>query len=64
MKSELKQELSDFKNDFRNDIIQEFNNFRMEVNQKLTDIGGYVTIHGTRLTEAEEWVEELEPTLS
>ena len=46
MKSELKQELSDFKNDFRNDIIQEFN-FRMEVNQKLTDIGGDVTTHGT-----------------
>ena len=60
MKSELKQELTDFKNDFRNYIIQEFNNFRMEINQKLTDVGGDVTTHGTRLTEAEERVDELE----
>lgn len=57
MKTELKQELRDFKNDFRNDIKQEFNGFKTEINQRLI---GDIQNHGSRLTEAEQWLEDVE----
>lgn len=60
LKCELKQELLDFKNDFRKDMKQEFNNFTTEMNQKLQNITGDVRNQGTRLTEAEQRVEDLE----
>lgn len=60
LKTEIKQELMDFKNDFRNDIKQEFNNFKTEINQKLQSVAIDVRNHGTRLSEAEQRVEETE----
>lgn len=58
--TELKQELSDFKNDLRNDIKPEFNSFKTEMNQKLQSVVWDVSNHGTRITEAEQCVEETE----
>ncbi len=60
LKTELKQELMDFKNDLKNDIKQDFNNFKMEINQKLQGVATDVGNHGTRLSEAEQRVEEIE----
>lgn len=50
----------DFKNDLRVDIKQEFNCFKTEINQKLQSVIEDVRKHGTRLTEAEQWVDETE----
>lgn len=60
LKNELKQDLLTFKNDFSNDIKQEFNNFKLEMNHKLENALTQVNGHETRLTEAEQRVEELE----
>lgn len=56
MYKELKRDIMDFKND----IKQEFINFRTEMNQKIQDVASDVRNHGTRLTEAEQRVEETE----
>ncbi len=50
----------DFKEDFKHDIKQELNNFRVELNQKLQSVVSDVRNHGTRLTEAEQRVQEME----
>lgn len=52
LKTELKQELLDFKN--------EHGTFKTEITQKLQSIVGDVCNQGTRLTEAEQRVEETE----
>lgn len=56
MYKELKRDIMDFKNDMK----QEFINFRTEMNQKIQDVASDVRNHGTRLTEAEQRVEETE----
>lgn len=60
LKTELKQELMDFKNEFRNDIKQELNSFKTEINQKLQNVTGDIRNHGAWLTETEQRVEETE----
>lgn len=56
MTTELKKELTDFKND----IKQEFNNFKIDMTRKLQSAVDDVRKHYTRLTEAEQRIEETE----
>lgn len=59
VKSELRKTFLDSKNVFRKNIEEEFNIFKTEVNNNPNEISG--DVHNTRLTEAEERVEGLEP---